>query len=178
MAEGFLPGIPSVVDCHSDIVDGLAFLPFGNEREEKVDETLLHDEGLVDGRFLLAHGGNDLGEVSCRLAVAEEGDVATEGFHLIYMARACSASVSSSSCISEEESFFSANSRPKKFCSAFVALGRIWLLPPYMLMFTSDICSSLDFIQQIFNIFQRLSTELFSAPRCCNFASAKTKNEG
>ncbi len=34
MAEGFLPGIPSVVDCHSDVVDGLAFLPFGNEREE------------------------------------------------------------------------------------------------------------------------------------------------
>ena len=33
---------PSVVDCHSDVVDGLAFRPFRHEGKEEGDETLLH----------------------------------------------------------------------------------------------------------------------------------------
>ena len=83
LAKGFLTSCPSVVDSYSDVVDGLSFCPCGYKGKEEGDETLLDDEFIREGRLLLAHSGHHLAQVSCRLAGAEEDDVAAQGFHLI-----------------------------------------------------------------------------------------------
>lgn len=87
LTDSLFAGRPGSIDCHPDVVDGLSFLPFRNEGKEKGNETLLHYQLIGEGWLLLSHGCHHLAQVSRCLAGAKEGDVASQGFHLIYIYR-------------------------------------------------------------------------------------------
>lgn len=85
--DSLFAGRPGCIDCHPDVVDGLPFLPFRNEGKEKGNETLLHYQLVGEGWLLLSHGCHHLAQVSRCLAGAKEGDIASQGFYLIYIYR-------------------------------------------------------------------------------------------
>lgn len=87
LMDSLFAGRPGCIDSHPDVVDGLSFFPFRNEGKEKGNETLLHYQLVGEGWLLLSHGCHHLAQVSRCLAGTKEGDVASQGFHLIYIYR-------------------------------------------------------------------------------------------
>lgn len=75
---------PCVVDAGADVVDGLAFLELGGERQQEADEAFFHHFFGEELRLLFYHFHHDTCQLGSRPALADEGEVTAEVL-LIYI---------------------------------------------------------------------------------------------